>query len=50
MTMLITGACRGIGLALARGKEAHDKRETIKAREADREARVAIKTRRRSGE
>ncbi len=30
-------------LALARGKNQHDKRETIKRREADREARAAIK-------
>jgi SsrA-binding protein len=36
-----------VALALARGKQAHDKRETIKRREADRETRAAIKERRR---
>jgi SsrA-binding protein len=35
-----------INIALARGKKAHDKRETIKRREADRETRAAIKTKR----
>ena len=35
-----------IGLGLARGKQAHDKRETIKRREADRETRAAVKERR----
>jgi len=34
-------------LALAKGKQAHDKRETIKRREADRETRAAVKERRR---
>ena len=34
-----------INLALARGKKAHDKRETIKRREADRETRAAVKER-----
>lgn len=33
-------------LGLARGKQAHDKRETIKRREADRETRAAVKERR----
>ncbi len=32
-----------VEIALARGKKLHDKRETIKRREADREARAAIK-------
>ena len=32
-----------VELALARGKKLHDKRETIKRREADRESRAAIK-------
>lgn len=36
-----------VGLALARGKEAHDKRETIRRREADRETRAAVKERSR---
>lgn len=41
---------RGIAkleLALAKGKKAHDKRETIKRREAERETRAAVKERRR---
>jgi SsrA-binding protein len=33
-------------IALAKGKKTFDKRETIKRREADRETRAAIKTRR----
>jgi len=36
-----------VQLALAKGKQAHDKRETIKRREADRETRAAVKERRR---
>ena len=36
-----------VALALARGKQAHDKRETIRRREADRETRAAVKERRR---
>jgi SsrA-binding protein len=32
-----------VTVALARGKKQHDKRETIKKREADREAKAAIK-------
>ena len=36
-----------VSLALARGKQAHDKRETIKRREAERETRAAVKQRRR---
>ena len=36
-----------VSLALAKGKQAHDKRETIKRREADRETRAAVKERRR---
>jgi SsrA-binding protein len=34
-------------LALARGKQAHDKRETIRKREVDRETRAAVKARSR---
>lgn len=34
-----------VGLALAKGKKAHDKRETMKRREADRETRAAVKAR-----
>jgi len=33
-------------LALAKGKQAHDKRETIRRREVDRETRAAVKSRR----
>ena len=36
-----------VGMALAKGKQAHDKRETIKRREADRETRAAVKERER---
>jgi SsrA-binding protein len=34
-------------LGLAKGKQAHDKRETIRRREVDRETRAAIKSRQR---
>ena len=34
-------------LALARGKQEHDKRETIRKREVDRETRAAVKSRAR---
>lgn len=34
-----------VALALARGKEAHDKRETLRKREVDRETRAAVKER-----
>ena len=36
-----------VELALGKGKQAHDKRETIKRREADRETRAAVKERQR---
>ena len=36
-----------VALALAKGKQAHDKRETIRKREVDRETRAAVKERRR---
>ena len=35
-----------MSIGLAKGKKAHDKRETIKRREADRETRAAVKSRR----
>jgi SsrA-binding protein len=35
-----------VSLSLARGKQAHDKRETIRRREVDRETRAAVKERR----
>lgn len=34
-----------VAIALARGKQAHDKRETIRRREVDRETRAAVKER-----
>jgi SsrA-binding protein len=34
-----------VALALARGKQDHDKRETLRRREADRETRAAVKER-----
>jgi SsrA-binding protein len=37
-----------VQLALAKGKQAHDKRETIRRREVDRETRAAVKSRVRS--
>ena len=36
-----------VAIALARGKQAHDKRETIRRREIDRETRALVKERRR---
>jgi SsrA-binding protein len=36
-----------IAIGLAKGKKVHDKRETIRRREAERETRAAIKERRR---
>ena len=36
-----------VALALAKGKQAHDKRETLRKREVDRETRAAVKARRR---
>jgi SsrA-binding protein len=36
-----------VAIALARGKKAYDKRETIRRREADRETRAAVKSRQR---
>ena len=36
-----------VALALARGKQVHDKRETIRRREIDRETRAMVKERRR---
>jgi SsrA-binding protein len=35
-----------VSIGLAKGKKTHDKRETIKRREADRETRAAVKARR----
>jgi SsrA-binding protein len=38
-----------VAISLAKGKQAHDKREAIRARETDRETRAALKARRTSG-
>ena len=38
-----------LAISLAKGKKDHDKRETIKRREADRETRAAVKERRSRG-
>jgi SsrA-binding protein len=37
-----------VALALVKGKQAHDKRETLRRREIDRETRAAVKARARS--
>ena len=34
-----------VSIALAKGKQAHDKRETLRRREVDRETRAAVKER-----
>jgi len=34
-----------VALALAKGKDVHDKRETLRRREVDRETRAAVKER-----
>jgi SsrA-binding protein len=39
-----------LALGLAKGKKEHDRRETIRRREADRETRAAVKERRNRGE
>ena len=36
-----------VALALAKGKQTHDKRAAIKKRETERETRAAVKARRR---
>jgi SsrA-binding protein len=36
-----------LAVSLARGKQAHDKREAIRRREVDRETRAAVKARQR---
>ena len=36
-----------VALALAKGKQAHDKREAIRKRDSERETRAAVKGRRR---
>ncbi len=46
LRMYFKGGRVKLGIALARGKNTIDKRETIRKRETDRETRAAIKTRR----
>jgi SsrA-binding protein len=48
MTLIATkcyfkGRRAKLEIALARGKKKHDKRQSLRAREADREARAAIR-------
>ncbi len=45
--MYFTNGHVKVALGLAKGKQDHDKRETIKRRETDRETRAAVKERRR---
>jgi SsrA-binding protein len=47
LKMYFKGGKVKMAVGLARGKKAHDKRETIKKREADRETRAAVKERQR---
>jgi SsrA-binding protein len=46
LRMYFKGGRVKIAVALARGKKVHDKRETIRRREIDRETRAAVKSRR----
>ena len=43
--MYLKGGRVKVEIALAKGKKAHDKRETMKKRDADRETRAAVKER-----
>ena len=45
--MYFKGGRIKIALALVKGKQLHDKRETIRKREVDRETRAAVKSRQR---
>ena len=47
LEMYLSGARVKVRLALAKGKQVHDKRETIRRREIDRETRAAVKARQR---
>jgi SsrA-binding protein len=47
LEMYFKGGRVKVLLALAKGKQAHDKRETIRRREIDRETRAAVKARQR---
>jgi SsrA-binding protein len=46
LQMYLKGGRVKVLLGLAKGKQAHDKRETIRRREVDRETRAALKARR----
>lgn len=46
LRMYFKGGRVKVAIALAKGKKSYDKRETIKRREAERETRAAIKSRR----
>ena len=45
LEMYFKGGRVKVRLALAKGKRTHDKRETIRRREVDRETRAAVKAR-----
>jgi SsrA-binding protein len=47
LRMYFKGGRVKVALALAKGKQVHDKRETIRRREVDRETRAAVKARSR---
>ncbi len=47
LRMYFKGGRVKVAVALAKGKQAHDKRETIRRREIDRETRAAVKARQR---
>ena len=47
LQMYFKGGRVKVALALVKGKQAHDKRETIRRREVDRETRAAVKERSR---
>ncbi len=47
LEMYFKGGRVKVRLALAKGKRAHDKRETVRRREIDRETRAAVKARQR---
>tara|TARA_B100001123_G_scaffold336788_2_gene380880 strand:- start:3734 stop:4219 length:486 start_codon:yes stop_codon:yes gene_type:complete len=48
LKMYFKNGCVKVLIALAKGKQLHDKRETIRRREIDRETRAALKSRERS--
>lgn len=47
LRMYFKGGRVKVAIALAKGKQLHDKRETIRRREVDRETRAAVKSRNR---